>query len=255
MKHLNFTLPCLNRLLLLTATASVAVFLCGCEKDPDPLYDNGMITGNIQLQSHSSEPVYGNNVRVIAYGPYGTKSTLSDTKGNYTLSGLGNGTYVIDFMKEDFGTIRNQCIQIFGNDTLSINTYLYKKASYKMPELEKSKGSNTVKILSDIHEEYPDQLQIRIFINDTEGVSSKNYVYTEVPYVREDNGIKYLNYDPDPYYPNDGGPVFKKRTKRYMIAYVCSSDDYGYFDEYYGLTIYSTVDKQQHSRVFELQSN
>lgn len=245
MKHLNFILPCLNGLLLLTATAFFAVFMCGCEKVSDPLYDNGMITGNIQLHSNSSEPVYGNNARVFAHGPYGTKSTLSDTKGNYTLSGLGNGTYVIDFAKEDFGTIRKQCIQIFGNDTLSINAYLYKKTSKKMPELSQSKGSNSVRILSDIPEGSYDKLQIRLFMSDTKGVSYRNYDYSDVAHVREDNGVKYLDYYE---------PAYERGTRYYMIAYVCNTDDYGYFDEYYGVIIYSTVDEQQHSRVFELQS-
>lgn len=244
MKHLNFILPCLNGLLLLTATAFFAVFMCGCEKVSDPLYDNGMITGNIQLHSNSSEPVYGNNARVFAHGPYGTKSTLSDTKGNYTLSGLGNGTYVIDFTKEDFGTIRKQCIQIFKNDTLSLNAYLYKKASYKMPELSQSKGSNSVRILSDIPEEDWELLQIRYFISDTKEVSSRNYEYSEVARVSEDNGIKYLFYY---------GPAYEQGTRFYMIAYVCNSDDDGYFDEFYGVTIYSTLDEKQHSQVFELQ--
>ena len=38
-----------------------------------------------------------------------------------------------------------------------------------------------------------------------------------------------------------------------MIAYVCDRNDPGYFNEYYGLDIYSTVDEQQHSRVYEIK--
>jgi hypothetical protein len=36
------------------------------------------------------------------------------------LSGLGNGTYYIDYRKEGYGTVRQYGIQLFGNDTARI---------------------------------------------------------------------------------------------------------------------------------------
>jgi len=263
MKHLNSFLPCLNRLRLLTATAFVTVFLCGCEKDPDPLYDNGTITGYIELHSYSHETtINGNNVKIIAHGPYGSKSTISDPQGNYTLSGLGNGTYEIEFNKEDFGIFRRPGIQIFGYDTLSINALLYKKVVYKMPRLStlmtysayNDWDNHSVAIVTDIPAGNNEEMQIRVFLSDTKGVSFKNYLYTEIPYVyQRDDATQLMIVRADPRIVNTDEYIFKHGQPRYMIAYVCNVDDPGYFNEYFGLTIYSTVDAQQHSRIFEIK--
>ena len=99
---MNSILLCLNRLSLFTAIAITVVLLSCCQKDPEPLFDNGMITGNIDIYNYSGA-LKGNNVRIIAHGPYGSKSTLSDYDGNFELSGLGNGTYEIKFDKEGYG--------------------------------------------------------------------------------------------------------------------------------------------------------
>ena len=262
MKHLNSFLPCLNRLCLLTATAIVTVFLLGCKKDPDPLYDNGMITGHIELYSPSIEIINGNNVKIIAHGPYGSKSTISDPQGKYTLSGLGNGTYEIEFSKEDFGIFRRPGIQIFGYDTLSINALLYKKANYKMPQLStlmtysafNEWDDHSVAIVTDIPGGDNEEMQIRVFLSDTKGVSFINYLYTEIPNViNRDGAPQSIIVRADPEIMNTNKPIFKHGQPRYMIAYVCNVDDPGYFNEYFGLTIYSTVDAQQHSRIYEIK--
>lgn len=260
MKLLNSHLPCLDKPGLFLAIALFAVSVYCCEKDPEPLFDKGVISGNVTIYNPGGN-LNGNDVRIIADGPYGRRSTLSDYEGNYTLSGLGNGTYEIEFVKEGYGTYRLRDIQIFKNDTLSLSARLYKKASYKMPQLStlmyyadfNNMDERSVAIITNIPDDFPEEMQIRVFLSDTREVSFKNYIYTEIPraYHRENN-TQLMIVSADPHYYNEGGPILPQGKTRYMIAYVCSLEDDPYFDEYYGLPIYSTVDEQQHSRVFAI---
>jgi len=117
-----------------------------------------------------------------------------------------------------------------------------------------SMDSRSVAIVTDIPAGNYEQLQIRIFLNDTKEVSYKNYKSTGTPYAyNRENATQLMIVNTDPYIPNDGGPIFPHGQTRYMIAYVCSLEDNAYFDEYYGLPIYSTVDEKQHSPVFEIK--
>jgi hypothetical protein len=257
---MNSLLPCLNRPSVFAAIGITAVFLCCCEKDPEPLFDNGMITGKVVIYNPGGT-LYGNNVSIIARGPYGSKSTLSDYDGNYELSGLGNGTYEIEFNKKGYGIYRQPGIQVFGNDTLTISACLYKKPNYKMPRLStlmpysafNEWDDRSVAIVTDIPAGNSEEMQIRVFLSDTKGVNYKNYMYTEIPYVlHRDNAPQSLIVRANPNIVNTSEDLFKHGQPRYMIAYVCNVDDPGYFNEYYGLTIYSTVDEQQHSRIYEI---
>jgi hypothetical protein len=259
MKIMNSLLPCLNRISLFATIAIAAILLCCCEKDPEPLFDNGMITGKVDIDNPGGT-LNGNNVRIIAHGPYGDKSTLSDYEGNYELSRLGNGTYEIEFKKEGYGIYRRPGIQIFGNDTLTIGVRLYKKVNYKMPKLGEilyylpSADLHSVGIVTDLPADNTDEIQVRIFLSDNKGVNFKNYMYTEIPYsYYRDNATQLMLFNADPGIVNTEERIFQHGQSRYMIAYVCDRNDAGYFNEYYGLTIYSTVDEQQHSRVYEIK--
>ncbi len=258
MKIMNSLLPCLNRFSLFAAISIAAVFLCCCEKDPEPLFDNGMITGNVDIYNPGGT-LYGDNVRIFAHGPYGIKSTLSDYEGNYELSGLGNGTYEIEFNKEGYGIYRRPGIKVYGNDTLIINAGLYKMVNYKMPRLGgimyylPYEDMHSVGIVTDIPADNYEDMQIRLFLSDTKEVSFKNYMYTALPYLyHRDNATQLMLFWADPNIVNTDKKIFQRGKPRYMIAYVCDRNDPGYFNEYYCLDIYSTVDKQQHSRVYEI---
>jgi hypothetical protein len=258
---MNSLLPCLNRPSVFAAIVITAVFLCCCEKDPEPLFDNGMITGKVVIYNPGGT-LYGSNVSIIARGPYGSKSTLSDYEGNYELSGLGNGTYEIEFNKKGYGIYRQPGIQVFGNDTLTISAFLYKKLNYKMPRLSgimyylPYEDIHSVGIVTDIPADNYEALQIRVFLSDTKGVSFKNYMYTATPYLyHRDNATQLMLFDADPNIVNTDKTIFQHGQTRYMIAYVCDRNDPGYFNEYYGMYIYSTVDEQQHSKVYAINFN
>jgi hypothetical protein len=255
---MNSHLRCLDIISLFTALA-VAAVLCCCEKEPEPLFDNGMIHGKIDIYNPGGA-LFGNDVKIIAHGPYGSKSALSDYEGNYELSGLGNGTYEIEFNKEGYGIYRVPGVQIFGNDTFSIGVRLYKMADYKMPELGELMYPTD---LEDLYEGYvavditsgnTEQMQIRVFLSDTNSVSFKNYMYSEIATAHDwFSSTRLMIFNGDPQYPNWGGPIFPPGKTRYMIAYVCNIDEYPYFNEYYALPIYSTIDEHQHSGVYEIK--
>lgn len=256
---MNSILPCLNRLSLFATIAITTVLLSCCQKDIEPLFDNGMITGKIDI-SNPGGTLLGNDVNIIAHGPYGRSSTSSDYEGNYELRGLGNGTYIIEFNKEGYGIIRYPGVQVFGNDTVIISTRLYKKVSYKMPHLGEPVyylpygNVHSVGIVTDLPADNTEEMQVRIFLSDNKGVSFKNYMHTETAsaYSR-DNGTQLMVFNAEPEIVNTDIPIFQHGQPRYMIAYVCDKYDPGYFDEYYARQIYSTVDEKQHSRIYEIK--
>ena len=162
--------------------------------------------------------------------------------------------------KEGYGIYSRPGIQVFGNDTLIINVRLYKMTSYKMPKLGEilyylpNADLHSVGIETDIPADNTEELQVRVFLNDTKEVSYKNYMHTETPYLyQRDNGTLLILVNADPTIVNTDDRIFGHGQTRYMIVYVCDRNDPGYFNEYYGLTIYSTVDEQQHSRIYEIK--
>jgi hypothetical protein len=218
-----------------------------------------MITGNIYIYNTGGD-LKGNDVNIIAHGPYGNKSTSSDYEGNYELPGLGNGTYEIEFNKEGYGIIRHPGVQVFGNDTINISIQLYKKVNYKMPKLGEivyylpSAYLHSVGIVTNIPDVNDEEMQIRVFLSDTKGVSYKNYMYTETPYAyHRENATQLMLFYADPNIMNTDKPIFQHGQSRYMIAYVCDRNDPGYFNDYYNLTIYSTADEHQRSQVYEIK--
>jgi hypothetical protein len=241
----------------------VAVVFCSsCKKDPEPFLSQGVITGNIYTYDSGSRASV-TNTKVIAHGPYGSPSTLSDTNGDYTLSGLGNGTYEIEFDKEGYGKKFARGVQIFGKDTIKENKRLIKKADYQMPELSNVLYSNSyaykyeVAFATNILGDNGKEMQIRVFISDNKDVSPTNYIYSEqAREVKRENITSLMIVCVNPQIVNsDSDHLFREGQTIYLIAYVCSIEEYdGEFSEYYGVPIFSTVDEQQHSRVIELKA-
>jgi hypothetical protein len=234
--------------------------LCkGCKEEPEPVYSSGMLTGTVQMHDDTDAA----NTLIIAHGPYGSQSTLSDADGKYKLPGLGNGTYKIEFSKEGYGSKFIQGVQVFGYDTVFLDIELYKKADYKMPKLSSvlyypsfsNMDENSVAIVTDIPLDEYETMQIRVFVNDTEDVSNTNYTHSDQAYASErENNTMVMVVCANPGIVNsDNEHLYKQGQTLYLIAYVCSIyEEIGEFDEYYGLPIFSTVDEQQHSQVIEI---
>jgi hypothetical protein len=259
---MNSLLPCPDRLYLFAGITFILGFLSySCEKEPEPFYSNGVITGTVQLRD-GTDPA---NTKIIAHGPYGSSSVSSDSEGEYKLQGLGNGTYEIEFTKANYGTIREQGIQVFGNDTIFLSVRLYKKADYKMPKLGavlyyhsyQQMDEHSIAIQTDIPLENTEVMQIKVFVNDNKDVSYTNYKHCCNAYASVSEDATVLMVVPvNPQVVNSEGKyLFNSGQTLYLIAYVCNiQEEIAEFSEYYGLPIFSTVDEQQHSRVIEFKA-
>jgi len=243
---------------------SIGVLVIGllcfsCKKEPEPLYSNGMITGAVQMHDDTDAA----NTIIIAHGPYGSSSTLSNADGKYKLPGLGNGTYIIEFAKEGYGSKFRQGVQVFGHDTVFLDIELYKKADYKMPILSSvlyypsfsNMDENSVAIVTDIPLDKYERMQIRVFVSDTENVSNTNYTHSDQAYASErENNTMVMVVCANPGIVNsDNEHLYETGQTLYLIAYVCSIyEEIGEFDDFYGVPIFSTVDEKQHSQVIEI---
>jgi hypothetical protein len=239
-----------------TLTAFI-IFCCCCEKDAEPLFENGMITGIVQIDYSS----YAENALVTVHGPYGSKSARTNSSGEYKITRLGNGTYTMEVRKEGYGIIRTQSIQVFGNDTIEMNANLRVLADYKMPKLTTvlyypaiaNLDEHSIAIVTDIPNANTEQMFLRVFISDTKAVSFSNYVYTEIPSAYQGStGTKLITINANPQDMNTNERMFESGQTIFLILYVCNFYDYPEFNEYYGRPIYTTIDEHQHSQVFKI---
>ena len=227
----------------------VIVFICSCGKDdPQPIFTNSVIQGLIRFpQSH--DPIA--NTKVIAHGPYGEKSVFSDSSGLYQLSGLGNGTYVLEFKKENYGIQHQYGLQLFGNDTIYRNEVLYEKiAGYSLPKFYEILDHKSVSAISenDIVIETNQEtgaMPVRVFLDNHKDVNYKNFEYTLRVYPKAIVGFhNLLMCIPDVYQlPYQSG------QEVFLILYVYNPDEPDEFDNYLGVIFYSTLDRKKHSIV------
>lgn len=244
--HLSF-----HDRLLLPAALLIAVLQSGCEKEPVPLTTNSVIYGMVQAGYE------GGGIKVTAFGPYGSKSTVTDENDNFSIDSLGNGTYYLEYMKEGFGTMRQYSIQVFGNDTVRA----YITQLYRLPEL--LAPPTLVRAYTGVRpRSYPEKTWIAI---DTdfrqENINEKIYQMVLFFSDRKDvawNISKQSGFFYDIQFNNQLMTLyvdiprlsFKSGTKVYVIAYPCNNQENSpYLDTYLGRLIYSTLDKNHPSNV------
>ncbi len=232
------------------AIVLAALLINGCEKDPVPLTTNSVIYGIAQAD-------YEGGITVTAFGPYGNKSTITDKDGNFSIDGLGNGTYYLEYMKEGFGTIRQHSIQVFGNDTVRA----YITQLYRMPELKvlpaflraytgvrpRNYPEKTwIAIDTDFRQENINEkiYQMVLFLGDRKDVSWSNSKQSGFSYDIQFNDQLMTIYIDIPRLS------FKTGTTVYVIGYPCNNQENSpYLDTYLGRLLYSTLDKDHPSNV------
>ncbi len=229
----------------------LAVLFAGCEKDPVPLTTNSVIYGIARADYE------GGGVTVTAFGPYGNKSSVTDEDDNFSIGGLGNGTYYLEYMKEGFGTLRQYSIRVFGNDTVRA----YITQLYRMPELvyppallraytgvrPRSYPEKTwIAIDTDFRQEEINKkiYQMVLFFSDKKDVSWSSS--------RQSGFFHDLQFNDQllTIYIDIPRMKFKTGTTVYVIAYPCNNQENSpYLDTYLGRLIYSTLDKDHPSNV------
>jgi hypothetical protein len=252
MNHRSFLLYSRNSLIMLLLF--VGCLMVTCENEPEPLTANSVIYGSAELYwpPEGEQP----NIKVTACGPYGQQSTFADEAGNFIFSGLGNGTYYLEYSQDGYGTIRQYGLRLFGNDTVHAESVdLFKKVgSYVMPTFTSAFISThnsrlSVWIETDLSsDDYAGGIPVMLFFNDKSNVSWENYGYS---YPAWDNQFNPNNISVPTIFVDTYFLPFKSGTKVFIIGYVCNYNEYntGYLDTYLGSRIYSTLDKTRHSNV------
>jgi hypothetical protein len=243
MLYLKTKIVCLILVLL--------VMIFSCEKDPSPLFTNCVLKG-YALTSDYETDYAGTNI--TAYGPYGSKTTTTDESGQFTFTGLGNGTYRLEYSRKGYGTIVRYNIRLFGSDTVEIGgiSVFRRFDNFIMPAFlnvstgTESYNANTVYIETTMST-YTSPLPVVVFtdtLNTLNYKTSQNFrsVYSQFSSTHPEH----LSFTFETY-----GLPFRKGATVYLIAYVCNSDEitYNYLDQYLGIPQFSTLIPDKHSVV------
>ncbi len=234
--------------------ATALLLLVSCEKDPEPLTTNSVITGFTSLfYEYSDQPA---NIKVTATGPYGHKSAMVDPAGNFSVDGLGNGTYYLEYSQEGYGTLREYGIKLFGSDTVRARgANLFKLPSKALPSFSKAytairdrfgPPTTFVCIETNITDYSIFGLDILIYMNVNEDVGWNKYVCY---YPAWDSNFNDANVHT--IYINPDVLPFESGTQVYLKGYPCNNYEYsyGYLDTYLGERMFSTLDKSKSTAV------
>jgi len=232
-----------------------AVLICGillgvltisCEEEyPEAMFINSVIQGRIQL-GFSSEGTL-DNFLVAAHGPYEKETSLTNSNGNFEITGLGNGTYKLEISKAGYGTKYAYGIQLFGNDTVGVFIdEIYELALDRMPKLLSVETrltsyswlqENDIAITTN---KTSGTVAARVFMADYKGVNYKNYQWTAEARSLHRNGYENMMFHVEDI-------PFESGKKIYLILYICNQYDRGYLNYSSGLWTFSTLDPDEHS--------
>jgi hypothetical protein len=230
--------------IIIIALCALALLSFSCEKNPEPLTTNSVITGYVYLDDPDFESPTG--FEVVASGPYGQKSA-SISNDQFVITGLGNGNYYLDYSRENYGSVRQYGIQLFGNDTAHaeyVQLYLKPPSSFIMPSFTNISvntvhGSDLqIHITTDYSVEYT-FWDVRVFMSVNSNVAYNNFEHSQAAGSNYANEIFISPYN----FP------FLSGTRVYVIGYSCNQRDYGYMDTYNNRWVFSTLDKNNHSNV------
>jgi hypothetical protein len=239
-----------NSILLMTAL----LLLMGCEKAPEPLTSDSVITGFASLfYAYSDQPA---NILVTATGPYGHKSVVADPSGRFIIDGLGNGTYYLEYSQEGYGTLREYGIKLFGSDTVwARGANLFKLPPPGLPSFNKAytairdrygPPTTFVCIETSVSDYSVFGLDILIYMDVNEDVGwNRNICYYPAWDANFNNANVHTIYIDPAVLPFESG------TKVYLKGYPCNNYEYqyGYLDTYLGERMFSTLDKSKSTTV------
>jgi hypothetical protein len=235
-----------NRAILLTGIVLWAL-TSSCEELPEPLFTSSVIHGNIYFYYNNDEAP--EDISITARGPYEKKKALTDSNGDYEITGLGNGTYELEISKEGYGTRYHYGIQLFGNDTVRVRDELYERMTgLKLPTLYEIHTQDTYSWLSEkkiviTTSRSQGEIPARVFMSEDDGVSYNNFQWTSTARTLKRNGFDKLMLIID-------NLPFNSGKKIYLRVYICNPDEhYGYFNKYTGMLTFSTVEKDERSSV------
>lgn len=226
------------------------LFFSGChEEDPVPLSNNSAIAGYARVDWTNNS-----GIEVTAIGPYGNQKATTNNEGFFMFTGLGNGTYDLEYQKEDYGTYKQFGFQLFGSDTVSAgNINLFEiTRNVSIPLLGKVKDSQLLPIIpSDaiaITTTYNNELPpARFFIAYDDQVDCHNFGFTLVSYETNAAGESGKLYTLNSF----SSLRIQHGRKVYMVAYVCQQGDSGYLDPHKDEIVYPSLIESTKSNIVE----
>jgi hypothetical protein len=233
--------------------AGTILLMTSCEKDTvEPLYNKGVLTGTTFYYDETvpwGGPLPLEKVTVTAKGPYGSRTAVTDASGKYEMNNLGNGTYEVSFTKKGWGGLKQYSVQIYGNDSTNCGQRMWKRPEIAMPAMEfltyESK-EGYLRFRTNLSSDNTDIPYLRAFYSKTSDVSCVKYTYSSLgeSYTNDEDKVCYLF-----------GRWFSSDEKGYIIFYIVSYEDQGYYDYDYfiGIVNYPSIDPQKHSKVFKIQ--
>ena len=259
MNQLSFRLLSLKNLILIC----LGLFT-GCEEVPVPLTTNSVITGRGSFGTGGDY----SGIMVTANGPYGQTPALTDVKGYFTITGLGNGTYFLEYSKKGYGTIRQYGIQLFGNDTVQTgNVTMYQLPdSLMLPSFRKTYidlrprfGQERLWICFDTNitkqNAYLFGFQFLLCMSTDKYVSIDHNQLIWFGWDGQYNGDNYSIYidlktfSPSGFSYREKFP-FKSGDEIFVRGYPCNKGEQGgYLDTYLGKHQYSTLDRTRSTNV------
>jgi hypothetical protein len=198
-------------------------------------------------------------INVVAKGPYGQSSVTTGEGGKFQITGLGEGTYSLNFTKDGYGSVKVNSIQLFGEDTVYLPSFsLFKKYDFNMPVISNASvqynsrfnpGPVLIIETSLTAQIIIPKMPIVIYLDSVQTVSYNKYtqalVYFNAAFSDRGEGkIDLVVYPSNIYH-------FRKGTTVYFQAYAANPDEllYGYFDNYLGVKQFSTLMTDRHSTV------
>ena len=241
-----------NSAFLLTGIV-LGILTCSCEEElPEPLFTSSVIQGRIELGYSSGGEGTPEDILVTASGPYGKQTGLTNSSGNFEITGLGNGTYKLEISKEGYGTKYQYGIQLFGDDTAQVRDELYERVEGTMPNLISVETQNTS--FTWLHENSiaittnftaTAIVPARAFMAEYNDVDYKHFQWTGEAHSLSRSGFTKMMFIIE-------GIPFESGKKIYVRLYICNPDEmYGYFNYYTGLYTFSTLEVEKHSQVMD----
>jgi hypothetical protein len=228
------------------------LLLTACEKDKiESTFSDGVLKGTTYYYDETGfqgDPLPLDHVTVKAKGPYGSKTAVTNTNGEYEINNLGNGTYEIEFIKEGWGATKYYSVQIYGNEVQTYSARMWKYPEFTMPVLESQteeyiEGYMTLR--SNLPAGTSEVPYLRAFYGKTSDVSCYKYDETATGDYYTTGDHLYYRF----------GMGYLSDQQGYIIIYICAFEDqgvYGY-DYFLGVVTFPSIDPKKHSQVFKLQ--
>ncbi|MGE5418750.1 MAG: carboxypeptidase-like regulatory domain-containing protein [Chloroflexota bacterium] len=230
------------------------LMLLSCGKIPEVVNNEGKISGYVRDDRWKEL----SDVIVKACGPYGESTAVTNSEGFYEFSGMGNGSYYLEFSRNDLGIRRMYNLRIFSGEAVKADMTLYAlPGSFRMPVFKRAyigsrprsfPAENWICIETNVtsinRERYNYGFDIVLFLSRNQDVTIDRY---DVIFPQWD-GMFWD--DPIILYLYPSRLPFKKGEEIYVVGYAGNKNENpDKLDPYTGKPEFSTFDRARHTNI------